>query len=243
MEILTFILILILIIIITAILIWGGVTNWQFAHKMYSCQKSATSSTYSCVVDLKGTKTVAECNQSCPPPQIILPPKSSPTPKPKSSPAPKTTTITCADGSTATCVQGTKYCSNNSSVYCGKKSYCILPGSGKECVESKSNTMPGATCFSTLDKCKKGIGKGCWAWDKKKHKCILHNSHHDTWIKVKNKHEYCYADYDNCNKNKGHYYDDDDDHKHKHYDDDDDYKHKHDPYKKCKKYTQGGPCC
>ena len=39
MEILTFILILILIIIITAILIWGGVTNWQFAHKMYSCQK------------------------------------------------------------------------------------------------------------------------------------------------------------------------------------------------------------
>ena len=69
MEILTFILLLILLTVLVAILIWGGVTNWKFSSKMYSCKRREGKS--GCEIDLAGSQTLHECQKTCSLPQYI----------------------------------------------------------------------------------------------------------------------------------------------------------------------------
>ena len=95
MEILTFILCVILVGVLVAILIWGGVTDWKFSSKMYSCKKN-TSGKYICEIDINGKQTLEDCQKSCAPNKKI----------------------TCPQGARKICNANDPHCIDNSSKYC-----------------------------------------------------------------------------------------------------------------------------
>jgi len=101
MKILTFILLLILLGVLVAILVWGGVTNWKFSSKMYSCKKD-TNGKFGCEIDIHGTQSLSECQKTCSIPITIL----------------------CPGGIKTQCNQNDPQCIDNSAKYCKAK---LLP--------------------------------------------------------------------------------------------------------------------
>jgi len=192
MEILSFVLSIILLGVLVAILVWGGVTDWKFSSKMYSCKKDINGK-YSCEIDIHGTQSLSECQKTCSFPITIscpggvrtqcnqndpqcvnnsvkyckaqLPPPPPPSPAPTPKPV-LTKQIKCnSDNSIKVCNINDASCVQNSPILCPK---CFKPST----CEIISNPSENQKCFvGTLKDCK------TQSHQNKKHHHD-HNGHH-----------------------------------------------------------------